>query len=82
MDYAKVLVGWDERFLAATASIPRQVIWGDKDPYVAPSFAEKLGAPVHRLPEASHWAMIEDPESSARLIGALVKAGKPAATGT
>jgi pimeloyl-ACP methyl ester carboxylesterase len=82
MDYAKVLPGWDERFLAATASIPRQVIWGLQDPYVSPDFADKLGAPVvHRLPDASHWAMIEDPDSSARLIGSLVHADKPAAAG-
>lgn len=73
MDYAKVLVGWDDRMLAATKSIPKQVIWGAKDPYIPPAFADRLDAPVHRLAEASHWAMMEDPDASAALIAALVR---------
>jgi pimeloyl-ACP methyl ester carboxylesterase len=79
MDFAKVMVGWDERMLAATKSIPKQVIWGMKDPYVPAAMAEWFDAPVHRLPESSHWAMMENPDASARLIGSLVHAGKPAA---
>ena len=81
MNFAKVLPGWDDRFLAATRSIPKQVIWGDKDPYIPLAMADRLEAPVHHLDDASHWAMMEDPDASARLIGSLVHAGKPAASG-
>lgn len=76
MTYAKVLPGWDDRMLAATRTIPKQVIWGVKDPYVPAATADRYEAPVHRLAEASHWAMMEDPDSSARLIGALVASAR------
>jgi pimeloyl-ACP methyl ester carboxylesterase len=76
MDYAKVLPGWDDRMLAATKSIPKQVIWGDKDPYIPAATADRYEAPVHRLAEASHWAMMEDPDASARQIAALVASAR------
>ena len=47
---------------------PALVVWGDRDPYIAPAFADAyaaaLGGPatVRRVPGAGHWPWIEQPE--------------------
>jgi len=47
---------------------PALVVWGDRDPYIPPVFAERfadaLGGPasVRHLPEAGHWPWLEEPE--------------------
>jgi pimeloyl-ACP methyl ester carboxylesterase len=74
MDYARVLPGWDRRLLDATRSIPKQVLWGDRDPYIPLATADRFEAPVHHFPNHSHWVMQESPDEAARLIGALVHA--------
>lgn len=80
MDFAKVMPGWDTRMLDATRSIPKQVIWGMTDPYIPPSFADRFEAPVHRIAEASHWAMMEAPDAAAPLIAALVRSASATAS--
>jgi pimeloyl-ACP methyl ester carboxylesterase len=70
-----VLDGWDERLLAATARTPKQVLWGDEDPFIPSSTADRFGAPsVRHFPDYGHWPMIEDPETSAASIAELVAA--------
>jgi len=66
-----VHVGWDDRMRAATAALPKQVIWGDADPFLPPTTAARFGAEVHRLAECGHWAMLEQPSRCAELIAAL-----------
>lgn len=45
------------------------VLWGERDPYIAPSFArayaEALGGParVEALPDAGHWPWLDRPEA-------------------
>lgn len=54
---------------------PALVAWGDRDPYVPPSFAERyagaLGgdARVSHLPQAGHWPWLQQPE----LIGEIAE---------
>jgi pimeloyl-ACP methyl ester carboxylesterase len=59
---------WEREFLALAKAKPTLVIWGDKDPYIAPSFAERFNArKVVHLP-VGHWAMIEAPAECAAAI--------------
>jgi epoxide hydrolase 4 len=46
---------------------PTLVIWGERDPALAPELAEGLDAwvpdvRVHRVPDAGHWIQHERPE--------------------
>ena len=59
---------YERDFQALTKVKPTLVIWGDKDPYIAPSFAERFNArKVVHLP-VGHWAMIEAPAECAAAI--------------
>src|SRR5690606_16390284 len=73
MDYPVVMRGWDERLLKATARTPKQVIWGDKDPFMPASTADRFDAPVQHFPDCGHWVMAEKPEEAAKLVAALVE---------
>lgn len=50
----------------APLGLPVLVIWGEGDPFISPKFAaiqaERLGAQVHRVPTAGHWAMVDEPD--------------------
>ncbi len=70
------LAGWPERLAAATQTLPLQVIWGDQDPYIPSSTADRLGGEVHHLADVSHWAMLEAPERVAPLIRAFALASR------
>lgn len=67
----EVFAGWDEQLLAATAKTPKQVLWGDLDPYIPVKTAERFGGTVVHLPDCGHWAMLEDPERVAAAISRL-----------
>jgi len=68
--------GWDKRLLETTSTVPTQILWGDKDPFIQAHFADKLGGSVRHI-EHGHWMMVEDPELVAGAINALV-AARPA----
>jgi pimeloyl-ACP methyl ester carboxylesterase len=72
-----LLAGWDTRLVAATARTPKQVIWGDRDPFIKPATADRFGAPVERFPDCGHWVMVEEPERAAAAIAKLVDAAQP-----
>jgi pimeloyl-ACP methyl ester carboxylesterase len=60
---------WENDFLTLTAAKPTLVIWGDKDPYIAPRFAERFNArTVVHLPQTGHWAPVESPAECADAI--------------
>ena len=60
---------WENDFLALTAAKPTLVIWGDKDPYISPHFAERFNArQVIHLPQTGHWAPVESPVECADAI--------------
>jgi pimeloyl-ACP methyl ester carboxylesterase len=61
---------------------PALVLWGELDPWLAPSFADAYGrrlpgAAVERIPDAGHWPWLDQPEVKARL--AAFAAGTPPA---
>jgi pimeloyl-ACP methyl ester carboxylesterase len=62
--------GWEEGLLQLTKQVPACVLWGDRDPYIASSFAERFGAQkIHHYPNYGHWLPVEAPqEVSARLM--------------
>jgi pimeloyl-ACP methyl ester carboxylesterase len=69
----EVHAGWDEEMLAATASLPKQVLWGDRDPFIPSTTADRYGTDrVTHFADYGHWVMIEDPDASAAAIAALV----------
>jgi pimeloyl-ACP methyl ester carboxylesterase len=60
---------WESDFLALTRTKPTLAIWGDKDPYISPHFAERFNARrVVHLPQAGHWAPVEAPAECADAI--------------
>lgn len=61
--------GWEQKIVGRPASIPALVLWGDKDPFVSPAFAESFGpAQVVHFPQNSHWLPLEAPAAIADRI--------------
>jgi pimeloyl-ACP methyl ester carboxylesterase len=62
--------GWEEGLLQLTQHVPTCVLWGDRDPYVGSTFAERFGAQeIFHYPDYGHWLPVEAPrEVSARLM--------------
>lgn len=53
-------LGWEDELRALTARVPTCMLWGDKDPFVAPDFADRFGAgTVHHFAAYGHWAPLE-----------------------
>jgi pimeloyl-ACP methyl ester carboxylesterase len=69
---SSALAGWDTRLLEATAHTPKQVLWGDRDPFIPAATADRFGGEVHRFADCGHWVMIEEPARAAARIAALV----------
>ena len=57
---------WQPGLEALMARVPALVLWGDLDPYLDKSLAERFGAArVHHFPDNGHWLPVEDPEAVA-----------------
>lgn len=56
---------------------PALVVWGDRDPYIEPSFADRYAAAlggetrVRHVPDAGHWPWLERPELIGEIAGFL-----------
>jgi len=68
----EVHAGWDTRLLAATAHTPKQVLWGDRDPYLPVATADRFGVAARHVADAGHWLMLERPDEAAAAIATLV----------
>jgi haloalkane dehalogenase len=56
-------VGWENDMVALNRRLPSLVLWGDHDPYIPKSFAERFGArEVVHFPDCGHWLPSEAPE--------------------
>jgi pimeloyl-ACP methyl ester carboxylesterase len=56
--------GWEDRLRELTAHVPTIVCWGDRDPFIAPAFAERFGAQeIHHFEQYGHWLPLEAPEA-------------------
>lgn len=68
----KDFVGWEDRLHDFTAHVPTLVLWGDKDPFIAPEYAEQFGgAQVEHFPENGHWLAVEEPGQVAQRLAAF-----------
>lgn len=66
----KDFAGWDDRLRAIAAALPSLVLWGDHDPYVDKSFAERFGAQhVEHFSDCGHWVPAE---ASQRVVAQLL----------
>ena len=69
--------GWEDRLRELTAHVPTIVCWGDRDPFIAPSFAERFGAQeVHHFAQYGHWLPLEAPEALAAYLDAFFAPGR------
>jgi len=67
-----VFRGWEDRLRDLTSHVPTLVCWGDQDPYISPSFAERFGAQeVHHFTANSHWLPLEAPDALAERLDAF-----------
>jgi haloalkane dehalogenase len=58
--------GWEDKLVALTQQVPTLVLWGDRDPFIAPAFADRYGAAqVEHFAEYDHWLAVEAPETVA-----------------
>ncbi len=65
-------VGKEDRLRELTARVPTLVLWGDKDPFIPPEYAEQFGnAQVEHFPQNGHWLAIEAPEMVAQRLMAF-----------
>ena len=66
------LHGWDDRLAVLAKKVPTIVVWGDHDPYIDRSFAERIGAEqVYHL-DCGHWVQAEAPDDVAAQIRAVL----------
>jgi pimeloyl-ACP methyl ester carboxylesterase len=66
--------GWEDKLLALLKTKPALILWGDKDPFITPDFAERfVGAEIHHFPEFSHWLALENPDGYAEKLRAWLK---------
>ncbi len=66
-----VWTGWDTRFLAATETVPKLTLWGDLDPFLPSSFADRFGGEAKHVADCGHWLMVEQPGLAATAMRAL-----------
>jgi pimeloyl-ACP methyl ester carboxylesterase len=65
--------GKEDRLHALIARIPALVLWGDKDPFITPTYAHQFGkAEVIHFPENGHWLAVEAPQEVARHLAHLL----------
>jgi pimeloyl-ACP methyl ester carboxylesterase len=68
----KDFVGKQDRLRELTAHVPTLVLWGDKDPFITPEYAEQFGnAQVEHLPQNGHWLAVEAPKMVAQRLVAF-----------
>jgi pimeloyl-ACP methyl ester carboxylesterase len=68
----EVWEGWDTKLVAATAKTPKQVLWGDLDPFLPANLADRFGGTAYHYNDCGHWVMREEPERCATAIAGLV----------
>lgn len=61
--------GWEEKLMEILQRKPALVLWGDRDPFISPAYAERWGAAtVRHFPEFSHWLPVEAPAEYAAAL--------------
>ncbi len=69
----KDFVGKEDRLRDLTKQVPMLVLWGDKDPFITPDYAEQFGdAQVEHFPQNGHWLAVEAPEVVAQRLSTFL----------
>lgn len=62
-------IGWEDKLLKLLEEKPAIVLWGDKDPFISPAYADRFGnAQVHHFEGYSHWLPLEAPKQYADVL--------------
>jgi len=69
----QVFKEWEEKLELAIKKIPTRVIWGDQDPYVQKSFADRFGVEATHLPGHGHWVYMTQPNLVANTLKELAQ---------
>lgn len=65
----KDFVGKEDQLRKLTTHVPTLVLWGDKDPFITPDYADQFGSThVEHFPENGHWLAVEAPEIVAQRL--------------
>lgn len=65
----KDFVEREDRLRELTAQVPTLVLWGDKDPFITPEYADQFGSTqVEHFPQNGHWLAVEAPEVVAQRL--------------
>ena len=66
-------VAWQTGFDRLMRGVPSCVLWGDRDPYIEPRFADRFGArEVHHFAEYGHFLPVEAPGEVAGRLRAFL----------
>jgi pimeloyl-ACP methyl ester carboxylesterase len=69
---SSIFHGWEDRLLDLTRQVPTIVCWGDQDPAIAATYADRFGAQeVHHFAANSHWLPLETPDELAERLDAF-----------
>lgn len=69
MNFPELAAGWEEKLIALTQQVPMLVLWGDRDPFISPTFADRYGAAtVEHFADYGHWLAVEAPEVVAQRL--------------
>ena len=70
-----VFAGWEAGLQRLLTDKPTLVMWGQKDPFIAASYAERLRADrLAVFPECGHWFPAEEPVAVAGLLAEFFSA--------
>ena len=63
---------WEPKLLDLTRRVPMLVLWGDRDEFIASSFADRFGAQeVQHHAQYGHWIAVEAPDEMATKLAAF-----------
>jgi pimeloyl-ACP methyl ester carboxylesterase len=63
MTKPEFFAGFEDILRRVTQTVPTLVLWGDQDPYVPVTYAQRFGsARVIVLPNAGHWVALTEPQ--------------------
>jgi pimeloyl-ACP methyl ester carboxylesterase len=79
LNYYRAFARRDKPAVRAIAA-PTLLVWGEKDPHLVVRLTEGLeewvpGIRVERIPEASHWVAVDEPERVNRLLAGFLRGG-------
>jgi pimeloyl-ACP methyl ester carboxylesterase len=79
LNYYRAFARRDRPAVRAIAA-PTLLVWGEKDPHLVVRLTEGLeewvpGIRVERIPEASHWVAVDEPERVNRLLAGFLRGG-------